>query len=35
MRKIISVVIVLAGTVLATDLVNTQVEIDFKGVFGD
>ncbi|WP_263603685.1 EamA family transporter [Chryseobacterium sp. PET-29] len=32
-RKIISVVIVLAGTVLATDLVNTQIEIDFKGVF--
>ncbi|SMP23467.1 EamA family transporter [Chryseobacterium profundimaris] len=33
MRKIISVIIVLAGTVLATDLVNTQIELDLKGVF--
>lgn len=33
MRKIISVIIVLAGTVLATNLVNTQLELDFKGVF--
>lgn len=32
-RKIISVIIVLAGTVLATDLINTQIEIDFKGIF--
>jgi drug/metabolite transporter (DMT)-like permease len=32
-RKVISVIIVLAGTVLATDLVNTEIELDFKGIF--
>lgn len=32
-RKIISVIIVLAGTILATNLVNSQIEIDFKGLF--
>lgn len=32
-RKIISVIIVLTGTVLATDLVNTRIELDLKGVF--
>jgi drug/metabolite transporter (DMT)-like permease len=32
-RKIISVIIVLTGTVLATDLVNAQIELDLKGVF--
>ncbi|WP_345202570.1 DMT family transporter [Chryseobacterium ginsengisoli] len=32
-RKIISVIIVLIGTILATNLVNTEIELDFKGVF--
>jgi len=33
MRKVVSVIIVLAGTVLATNLINTQIEIDIKGIF--
>ncbi|PJJ66130.1 EamA family transporter [Chryseobacterium geocarposphaerae] len=32
-RKIISVIIVLLGTVLATNLVNSKIELDWKGVF--
>lgn len=32
-RKIISVVIVLTGTVLATNLVNTEIHLDIKGIF--
>ncbi|MCS3868922.1 drug/metabolite transporter (DMT)-like permease [Chryseobacterium ginsenosidimutans] len=32
-RKIISVVIVLIGTVLATNLINTEIQLDFKGIF--
>ncbi|KQT26297.1 permease [Chryseobacterium sp. Leaf405] len=32
-RKIISVVIVLIGTVLATNLVNESLELDWKGIF--
>ncbi|MCW3161153.1 EamA family transporter [Chryseobacterium oryctis] len=32
-RKIVSVVIVLVGTILATNLVNTEIKLDFKGVF--
>lgn len=32
-KKIISVIIVLIGTILATNLVNTEIKLDFKGVF--
>ncbi|SIQ50082.1 Threonine/homoserine efflux transporter RhtA [Chryseobacterium sp. RU37D] len=32
-RKIVSVIIVLIGTVLATNLINTKIELDFKGIF--
>ncbi|MPT32369.1 EamA family transporter [Epilithonimonas hungarica] len=32
-RKIIAVIIVLAGTVLATNLINMKVEIDWHGIF--
>jgi len=32
-RKVVSVIIVLAGTILATNLINTEIELDFKGVF--
>lgn len=32
-RKIISVLIVLLGTVLATDLINADIELDVKGIF--
>ncbi len=32
-RKVISVIIVLAGTVMATNLVSTQIELDLHGVF--
>ncbi|UZT97672.1 DMT family transporter [Chryseobacterium fluminis] len=32
-RKVISVVIVLIGTVLATNLVNESIEIDWHGIF--
>lgn len=32
-RKIISVIIVLIGTILATNLINTEIELDFKGIF--
>jgi len=32
-RKIISVIIVLLGTVLATNLINSKIELDWKGVF--
>jgi drug/metabolite transporter (DMT)-like permease len=32
-RKIISVIIVLIGTILATNLINTEIKLDFKGVF--
>lgn len=31
-RKVISVIIVLVGTVLATNLVNTEIKLDFKGI---
>ncbi len=32
-RKIVSVIIVLLGTVLATNLINSKIELDWKGVF--
>lgn len=32
-RKVISVVIVLLGTVLATNLINMEIELDWHGVF--
>ena len=32
-RKIVSVIIVLIGTVLATNLINTEINLDFKGIF--
>jgi drug/metabolite transporter (DMT)-like permease len=32
-RKIIAVIIVLTGTVLATNLINTKITIDLKGIF--
>jgi drug/metabolite transporter (DMT)-like permease len=32
-RKVISVIIVLIGTILATNLVNTEIHLDFKGIF--
>lgn len=32
-RKIIAVIIVLAGTVLATNIINMKVEIDWHGIF--
>ncbi|UMQ41954.1 DMT family transporter [Chryseobacterium sp. Y16C] len=32
-RKIISVIIVLLGTVLATNLINSKIELDWKGLF--
>jgi drug/metabolite transporter (DMT)-like permease len=32
-RKIISVIIVLIGTILATNLINTEIQLDFKGIF--
>ncbi|MCA6065637.1 DMT family transporter [Chryseobacterium sp. RG1] len=32
-RKILSVIIVLIGTVLATNLINSKIELDWKGVF--
>ncbi len=32
-RKVVSVIIVLAGTILATNLINTEIELDFKGIF--
>ena len=32
-RKVVSVVIVLIGTILATNLVNESLEIDWKGIF--
>jgi len=32
-RKIISVIIVLAGTVLATNLINESLDLDWKGIF--
>ncbi|MCJ8154659.1 DMT family transporter [Chryseobacterium sp. SSA4.19] len=32
-RKIISVIIVLTGTVLATNLINTEITLDIKGIF--
>ncbi|ALR29832.1 permease [Chryseobacterium sp. IHB B 17019] len=32
-RKIVSVIIVLVGTVLATNLINTEINLDFKGIF--
>jgi len=32
-RKIIAVIIVLTGTVLATNLINMEVEIDWHGIF--
>ncbi|WBV60408.1 DMT family transporter [Chryseobacterium camelliae] len=32
-RKVVSVIIVLIGTVLATNLINSKVELDWKGVF--
>ncbi|WP_027378314.1 EamA family transporter [Chryseobacterium daeguense] len=31
-RKVVSVIIVLVGTVLATNLVNTEIKLDFKGI---
>ncbi|GAA4162558.1 DMT family transporter [Chryseobacterium ginsenosidimutans] len=32
-RKIIAVIIVLIGTILATNLINTEIKLDFKGIF--
>ncbi|WP_415326469.1 EamA family transporter [Chryseobacterium sp. MMS23-Vi53] len=32
-RKVVSVIIVLVGTILATNLVNESLEIDWKGIF--
>jgi len=32
-RKVVSVIIVLIGTVLATNLINSKIELDWKGVF--
>lgn len=32
-RKIIAVIIVLTGTVLATNLINTEIMLDLKGIF--
>ncbi|KMQ69438.1 permease [Chryseobacterium sp. FH2] len=32
-RKVVSVIIVLIGTILATNLINTEIELDFKGIF--
>ncbi|MCQ4139699.1 DMT family transporter [Chryseobacterium sp. EO14] len=32
-RKIISVIIVLAGTILATNLINESLDLDWKGIF--
>ncbi|SDI42211.1 Threonine/homoserine efflux transporter RhtA [Chryseobacterium taeanense] len=32
-RKILSVIIVLVGTVLATNLINTEIRLDLKGIF--
>ncbi|WP_326984517.1 DMT family transporter [Chryseobacterium sp. MYb264] len=32
-RKVVSVVIVLLGTILATNLINTEIELDLKGLF--
>jgi drug/metabolite transporter (DMT)-like permease len=32
-RKIIAVIIVLTGTVLATNLINTEITLDLKGIF--
>lgn len=32
-RKIVSVVIVLLGTVLATNLINAEIKLDLKGIF--
>jgi len=32
-RKVVSVIIVLIGTILATNLINTQIELDVKGLF--
>jgi drug/metabolite transporter (DMT)-like permease len=32
-RKILSVIIVLIGTVLATNLINSKIELDWKGIF--
>lgn len=32
-RKVASVIIVLLGTVLATNLINSKIELDWKGVF--
>lgn len=32
-RKVVSVIIVLLGTVLATNLINMEIELDWRGVF--
>ncbi len=32
-RKVVSVIIVLIGTILATNLINTEIKLDFKGIF--
>jgi drug/metabolite transporter (DMT)-like permease len=32
-RKVVSVIIVLLGTVLATNLMNSKIELDWKGIF--
>lgn len=32
-RKVVSVIIVLIGTILATNLINTEIELDVKGIF--
>lgn len=32
-RKIVSVIIVLAGTILATNLINESLDLDWKGIF--
>ncbi|KXH81436.1 EamA family transporter [Chryseobacterium kwangjuense] len=32
-RKVISVIIVLAGTILATNLINMDIELDWHGIF--
>ncbi|MDR6920496.1 MULTISPECIES: DMT family transporter [Chryseobacterium] len=32
-RKVISVIIVLAGTILATNLMNMEIELDWHGIF--
>ena len=34
-RKVLATIIVLVGTVLATNLINMDVKLDIRGVFGD